>query len=223
MRANRINLQSIAVAAGLTALLATGSAYAADAIVQPEVVEPAMPMETPPVNTWAGPYAGVGVGYGFGGNVTGPLSGPITGASGWMFSGFAGYNWQSGGFVYGAEADIGYNGQNAGNGTEFFRNGLEGSLRARFGYAPSDNLLIYATGGAAISQQQITDAGGTASGSAWGWTAGAGADVKMTENIFGRIEYRYTDLGNVTLNTGTGPQTINSNNHRVMVGLGVKF
>jgi outer membrane immunogenic protein len=222
MRANRINLRSVAAAAGLAAVFATGSAYAAD-VVYEEPPAPAAPMETPPVVTWAGPYAGISAGYGFGGSATGAAGGTITGANGWMFGGFAGYNWQSGGFVYGLEGDIGYNGQNAGNGTTYFRNGLEGSLRARFGYAPSDNLLLYATAGGAGSQQQIFDAAGAASGGAWGWTAGAGADVKMTEKTFARIEYRNTDLGNVTLNTGSGAQTINSQNHRIMVGLGVKF
>lgn len=222
MRANKNHLRSVAVVAGLAAMLGAGTAYAAD-VVYEEPPAPAAPLETPPVNTWSGPYAGVNLGYGFGGTAAGAAGGTITGASGWMFGGFGGYNWQSGSFVYGLEGEVGYNGQNAGNGTTYFRNGLEGSLRARFGVAATDNVLIYATAGAAGSQQQIYDAAGAASGGAWGWTAGVGTDVKMTENVFGRIEYRYTDLGNTTLNTGSGPQTINSQNHRVTVGLGIKF
>jgi len=223
MRANGTFLRSVAVAAGLTAMLGAGTAFAAD-VVYEEPPAPAAPLETPPIATWAGPYAGVSVGYGFGGTVDGTAGGDITGASGWVFGGFAGYNWQTGGFVYGLEGDIGYNGINGGNpGVLLFRNGLEGSLRARLGYAATDNILVYATGGAAGSQQQILDAGGTDSATAWGWTVGAGVDAKLTDMMFGRLEYRYTDLGNVTLDTGAGPQTINSNNHRVTVGLGVKF
>jgi outer membrane immunogenic protein len=222
MRANKIHLRSVAVAAGLAALLGAGTAYAAD-VVYEEPPAPVAPMETPPLNTWSGPYAGLAAGYGFAGSVTGATGGAITGASGWVFGGFGGYNWQNGGFVYGLEADIGYNGVNGNNGTTLFRNGLEGSLRARLGYAVSDNVLVYATAGGAGSQQQITDGAGTAVGSAFGWTAGAGTDVKLTEKMFGRLEYRYTDLGAVTLNTGSGAQTINSQNHRVMVGLGIKF
>lgn len=222
MRANRINLRSVAVAAGLAAVLASGAAQAAD-VVYNEPPAPTPPVQVAPVSTWAGPYVGLTTGYGFGGAATGAAGGTINGPSGWMFGGFGGYNWQSGGFVYGLEADAGYNGQNAGNGTTYFRNGMEGSLRARFGIAASDNVLLYATAGAAVGQQQIFDAAGSASGGAWGWTAGAGADVKMTDKVFTRLEYRYTDLGNVTLNTGSGAQTINSNNHRIMVGLGVKF
>ena len=43
-----------------------------------------------------------------------------------------------------------------------------------------------------------------------GWTAGAGVDVKMTEQVFGRVEYRYTDFGSGDFNTGSGPQSVNS-------------
>lgn len=222
MRANKNQLRSVAVAAGLAAMLGAGTAYAAD-VVYEEPPAPAAPLETAPLASWAGPYAGIVTGYGFGNTATGAAGGTITGASGWMFGGFAGYNWQSGSFVYGLEGDVGYNGSNGGNGTTYFRNGLEGSLRARFGVAATDNVLLYATAGAAGSQQQIFDGAGAASGGAWGWTAGVGTDIKMTENVFGRIEYRYTDLGNVTLDTGSGPQTINSQGHRVTVGLGIKF
>src|SRR5690606_12558926 len=102
MRANKIHLRSVAVAAGLAAMLGAGTAYAAD-VVYEEPPAPAAPLETPPVNTWSGPYAGVNLGYGFGGSATGAAGGTITGASGWMFGGFAGYNWQSGSFVYGLE------------------------------------------------------------------------------------------------------------------------
>lgn len=222
MKSNSILLRSVAAAAGLAAVLAAGAANAAD-VVYEEPPAPAAPMETPPIATWAGPYAGVTLGYGFGGTVTGATGGAINGATGWMFGGFGGFNWQSGAFVYGLEGDVGYNGINGGNGTTYFRNGLEGSLRARLGYAASDNFLLYATAGAAGTQQQIFDAAGAASGAAWGWTAGAGVDAKLTEAVFGRLEYRYTDPGAITLNTGSGAQTINSSNHRVTVGLGVKF
>ena len=220
MRAYGTNLRSVAVAAGLTAMLGAGTAYAADVVYQ-EPAAPA-PIEMAPISTWAGPYAGLTAGYGFAGTTTGAAGGTMT-TNGWLFGGFAGYNWQSGGFVYGLEADLGYNGMNGFNGTTLVRHGLEGSLRARLGYAATDNMLLYATAGGAGSQQQITDFAGSARGTAWGWTVGAGVDAKLTDAVFGRLEYRYTDLGAVTLNTGSGAQSIDSNSHRVMVGVGVKF
>jgi outer membrane immunogenic protein len=221
MRANGTYLRSVAVAAGLTAALGAGSAYAAD-VVYEEPPAPA-PIEALPVASWAGPYVGLNFGRGFGGTITGATGGTITGASGWVFGGFAGYNWQAGNFVYGLEGELGYNGVNGNNGTTWSRQGLEGSLRARLGFAATESMLIYATGGGAGTQQRIYDFAGNDMGTVWGWTVGAGVDAKLTDMVFGRVEYRYSDFGSVTLDTGSGPQTVSPSNHRVTVGLGVKF
>ena len=35
-----------------------------------------------------------------------------------------------------------------------------------------------------------------------GWTAGVGTDIKLTDNVFGRVEYRYTDFGSKNFTTG---------------------
>jgi outer membrane immunogenic protein len=56
-----------------------------------------------------------------------------------------------------------------------------------------------------------------------GWTAGAGADIMVTEKIFGRVEYRYTDFGSDTFNTAGGPAEVNDKSNRVTFGLGMKF
>lgn len=223
MRANGTFLRSVAVAAVLTAAVGAGSAYAADVVYQ-EPPAPT-PIEMLPVASWAGPYAGLNFGYGFGGTVTGAgLGAPVNGASGWVFGGFAGYNWQTGNFVYGLEADLGYNGVNGGNGAgQYFRSGLEGSLRARLGYAATDTMLIYATAGGMGTQQAIHDVTGFGTATAWGWTAGAGIDAKLTDAVFGRLEYRYTDPGSVAITTPGNAYTINSSHHRVTVGMGVKF
>ena len=56
-----------------------------------------------------------------------------------------------------------------------------------------------------------------------GWTAGGGVDVKITEQVFGRVEYRYTDFSSSDFNTGSGTQSIDSNENRVSFGVGMKF
>ena len=56
-----------------------------------------------------------------------------------------------------------------------------------------------------------------------GWTAGAGVDVKITEQVFGRVEYRYTDFGAEDFNTGSGPQSSRLHANRVTFGVGMKF
>ena len=73
------------------------------------------------------------------------------------------------------------------------------SVRGRLGFA-FDRFLLFATGGFAWGDPSNSCAlfGAApfiANGSdASGWTAGAGLDYALTDNVFGRIEYRYTDL-----------------------------
>jgi opacity protein-like surface antigen len=38
------------------------------------------------------------------------------------------------------------------------------------------------------------------------WTVGAGAEMKFTDNISGRLEYRYTDLGSIDVSGVSGAQ-----------------
>ena len=53
--------------------------------------------------------------------------------------------------------------------------------------------------------------------------AGVGADVKITEQVFGRVEYRYSDYGSSDFNTGAGDRSIDSSDNRVTFGIGMKF
>jgi outer membrane immunogenic protein len=221
MRANIVSIRSAALATGAFAILAATGANAADVVYQ-EPPAPAPIMTPEPVASWAGPYFGLSAGYGFAGTINNATGGQIS-TSGWMFGGFAGYQGQTGRLVYGVEGDVGYNGNNGTNGVTSGRGGLEGSLRARLGVAPTDNLLIYGTAGVAASRVSITDGAGTASATGLGYTVGAGTDVLFTENVFGRVEYRFTDLAATGLNTGSGAQSPDHNNHRITVGMGIKF
>jgi outer membrane immunogenic protein len=213
-----------AAAIGLLALLGAMPAYAADTVIE-EAPAPAAPMEEPPLNTWSGPYAGVTVGYGFAGETEVEEPGVTTSidTDGFMAGGFLGYNYQVGNIVAGAEADVGYNwadGSNAGLTSE---SGVEGSLRARLGYVISPQILLYATAGGAAKELEVSDATGSDSNTMLGWTAGAGADIMITERIFGRVEYRYTDFGSETFTTGLGDAEVSDKDNRVNFGLGLKF
>ena len=55
-----------------------------------------------------------------------------------------------------------------------------------------------------------------------GWTAGAGADIMVTERVFGRVEYRYTDFGSETSRPARRSE-VNDKNDRINFGLGVEF
>ncbi|TGQ67127.1 porin family protein, partial [Mesorhizobium sp. M8A.F.Ca.ET.207.01.1.1] len=95
----------------------------------------------------------------------------------------------------GAEADLGYNGVKGDSAGIHAKGGLEGSLRARLGYSVTPEILLYGTGGLAAKNQKITDdvLGTNESKAMLGWTAGVGTDIKITDNVFGRVEYRNTD------------------------------
>ena len=211
----------LASAAAMLALLGAIPAYAADAVIE-QPPEPGMPMEEAPISSWAGPYAGISLGYGFAGELTGATGGTID-TDGFLAHGFAGYNFQTDLFVYGLEGDLGYGGFKGGNGVTTTESGLDGSLRARMGVAVTDSILVYGTAGGAGQRFSVSDAAGTDTRNLYGWTAGAGADVKLTENIFGRVEYRYTDYGTKSFNTGSGAQSIEARDNRVTFGIGMKF
>jgi outer membrane immunogenic protein len=216
----KFRLSRPAAALFVVGLLGAAPAYAAD-VVQQEP-PPGAPVEVPPVASWAGPYAGVSLGYGFSGTVT-PVTGDID-TDGFVGGIFGGYNFQDGMFVYGVEGDVNYShftGSNAA--ATSASTGFDGSLRGRLGVAVTDDVLLYGTAGGALEHLKVSDPTGSDSNTMGGWTAGGGVDVKLTEQVFGRVEYRYTDLGSADFNTGTGPQSIDNSQSRVTFGIGMKF
>ena len=210
----------LAAAIGLFAFAgAIPAAFAADAIATEEPPAPA-PIAELPVASWAGPYAGLSVGYGFSGRTKAPDVGTSISTDGFIGGAFGGYNWQSDNFVFGGEADINYNGvKGSSNGYES-KAGVDGSLRARLGYAVSPDILLYGTAGGALKDVKIDDGVSSDSKTMLGWTAGVGTDIKLTDNIFGRVEYRYTDYGSGDFNN-VGRVKVNDN--RVTFGVGMKF
>jgi len=215
MKAN-LKFAPFAVALGLFAL--GGTAFAAD-VVSEEPPAPA-PVAELPVASWAGPYAGINLGYGFGGHADARDAGVNVKTKGFVGSAFGGYQWQQENFVYGAEAELGYNGVKGSSDGIEAKGGLEGSLRARLGYAVTPEILLYGTGGLAGKNQKITDATTDESKTMLGWTAGVGTDIKITDNVFGRVEYRYTDYGNKDFGD-VGNVKVKDN--RVTFGVGMKF
>ncbi|TRC95513.1 porin family protein [Mesorhizobium sp. WSM4303] len=216
MQAN-LKFAPIAVALGLFAL--SGTAFAAD-VVSEEPPAPA-PIAELPVASWAGPYAGISAGYGFSGHAKVHDGGPDIKTKGFVGGVFGGYQWQQENFVYGAEADLGYNGVKGDSGGVNSKGGFEGSLRARLGYAVTPEILLYGTGGGALKNQKISVPGDSDSNTMLGWTAGVGTDIKITDNVFGRVEYRYTDFGSKSFDS-VGTKVKESDN-RVTFGVGMKF
>src|SRR5690606_34232270 len=221
MKTNSKFALSAAMGLALAAMAAPAMA-ADDAYQEPPAPQPVF--ERAPVSTWAGPYAGVQLGYGFSGSVDDGVN--DIGTDGWVGGAFGGFNMQNGQFVYGVEGDINYSGIEGSNAGFEARSRVDGSVRGRAGVAVTDDILLYGTAGVAAESLRITDevSGARDSNTMLGYTVGAGADVKLTEDVFARAEYRYTDYGSEEFTLpGVGTAEIDSSNHRVMVGVGIKF
>jgi outer membrane immunogenic protein len=179
------------------------AAYSADFPLPEEPIPEAVVV---PTYDWSGIYLGIQGGWKFGEDdyeVTGAdtsfdVDGP-------MIGGHVGGNMQMGNFVFGVEGDGEWADVDgtftAGNGDEVSTTiEWQASVRGRVGLA-WDRLLIYGTGGAAFAgtENRIFDAGTateeTEDDTRFGWTAGAGVDVGLTQNLSAGVEYRFTDLG----------------------------
>lgn len=200
------------------ALAVSGQAFAADAILEQPPEPPVASLDPTPSYLWSGGYVG-----GFGAYEWGEYSAQggadANGLSGGLYGG---YNWQTGSWVYGGEADIGLSGvEESANGVTA-EQGVFGSLRARMGYDVNP-FLVYATGGVAATRNTLTNGAGSDSQTHIGWTAGAGVEGFVTEDITARVEYRYSDYGTENYNLGGTAISSGFDDHSVRLGIGVKF
>jgi len=182
---------------------------------------------------WGGFYGGGSLGYGWGKadtsfKVDGPIPTPLDPSTltpkpkGGLLGVQVGYAWQSGNLVYGAEADFSLSGMKDKDKTAHFTAGgppppgskMESkqeidwlsTLRARLGYAPAGDWLIYGTGGPALGhikskatlESPFIGYPGSESGTRWGWTAGAGAEWAMSRAASFKFEYLHYDLGSAS-------------------------
>src|SRR5882757_6687847 len=141
---------------------------------------------------------------------------PLTGradVNGFIGGGQAGYNWQRGTWLFGIEGDIQYSDERGRGevclvagcaiGTGLFTANYKldwfGTARGRVGFLPTERVLLYATGGLAYGHFGA-DApllplswGSTRAG----WTVGAGVEAAIDRNWSVKLEYLYTDLGDI--------------------------
>ena len=149
--------------------------------------------------SWAGPYLGGNLGYAWGDVNRNP-----TQPSGFAGGVQGGFNFQSGPFVYGLEADIQVNGADDTFAPWKFSNPWFGTVRGRVGYA-FNNVLFYGTGGLAFGELRGETFGLSESRSSAGWTAGVGAEFGFAPNWSAKVEYLYVDLSTSNF-TITGAQ-----------------
>ncbi|MEO0542838.1 MAG: outer membrane beta-barrel protein [Pseudomonadota bacterium] len=172
-------------------------------------------------NDWSGVYVG-----GFGGYTAGDFdtSQSRVGADGYEIGVFAGYDHVIDGYIIGGEADItlGSVGGVDNSSTTNLEKRINGSLRARAGLV-FNQVLIFGTAGLAVTgtEAAINDEADTATH--LGWTVGAGVDMKITERLFGRLEYRYTDYDSKTFSIGSTAVSSGLDEHSLRAGLGIRF
>jgi outer membrane immunogenic protein len=205
------------IALTATVLLAwSGCALAADPVYEEPVVAS--------VYDWSGVYLGVQGGYGWAdadvtiftapptvGSVD--LDGPFVGA-------LAGYNFQSGNFVFGIEGDVNKSWIELDDDDGDAEIDWFGSVRGRVGYA-WDRTLLFGTAGIAFASGEVSSivVGEDDDLSFTGWTAGLGVEHAFTDNWLGRAEYRYYDFGTEDITRGEVDLTM----HTVSVGIAYKF
>jgi outer membrane immunogenic protein len=138
----------------------------------------------------------------------------------------AGYNLQSDNLVFGIQADFGGldfgdSGDASGNAVintfpvsyaveDSFDTDWILTVKPRIGVLASDNLLIYATGGVAVTSikfshdyNAITSNNSTTesfseTNTQWGWVAGAGTEYAINDNLSFGAEYLYMDFGSIS-------------------------
>jgi outer membrane immunogenic protein len=202
-------MRRILVAGVLTLAIATAAAIApvvAADLPQAPPPAPRAPVFVPaPVYNWSGIYVGINGGWGFGtSNWTNSVlgnSGDFD-LSGGVAGGTLGFNYQVNQFVMGVEGDIDWadiNGSSSSGLCAGFscstKNTWLGTIRGRAGFA-ADRILFYGTAGGAYGEIQESGAGLTTNNfNRFGWTAGAGLEGALTDNLTARIEYLYVDLG----------------------------
>ena len=220
---------------------------------------------------WSGAYVGVHGGYGWadtsigdGGTViTNPpfgafACGPaLTGnycntpfelaPRGWLGGAQFGVNWQSGGLVVGAEADVGW--LDISEGRTLFRPfddrdiasvkyGWYGTLTGRLGYAVN-HALLYVKGGAAFADIKVSAADIDLVAGSFeiyrpsliqqsqvqaGWAIGGGVEYALGRQLSLKAEYLYMDFGSDIARSPDGDiYKFQNELHTVKIGLNYHF
>lgn len=129
-----------------------------------------------------------------------------------------------------AEAPVGFNLE--------YDAGRDIYVGGRIGVRAGDNALLYARGGYTNARLNLLASDGTEDGRAEidldGWRAGAGAEYALSNNMFVKAEYRYSNyqeaefdfIGDdlVDPDTGESPRvSTDLDRHQVMLGVGFRF
>ena len=199
------------VIAALTSVI--GTAALASGPVAP-VYEP--PVTIAPVASydWSGAYAGVGVTSGRGSMTTGTAVPDFPDVQGAGLSGIAGYNWQNGNLVYGAEVALDLSNRDGSNDcgvggtitcTSFADH--QASVRGRLGYAMDRSMVFMTAGYATDSRSVVAYNGGVpfaGDGARFsGAMLGLGYEHALSNDWTVRGDYEHYFYGSETIGAST--------------------
>jgi outer membrane immunogenic protein len=188
------------IALGAAAVIAAGSTVPAQAADLPFGSRAPYTVNQPlNMYSWAGLYLGGNIGWAWG-----SVDNNLTKPSGFVGGAQAGYNWQTGPWVFGVEGDIQATGASDTFAPWKFSNPWFGTVRGRAGYA-FNNILFYGTAGLAFGELRGETFGLSDTHTNAGWTAGLGAEFGFAPNWSAKLEYLYVDLNDSNF-TITGVQ-----------------
>ena len=226
---NRVYVATAALA------IAVSGAQAADL----PVISPPLAATPAPAVDWSGFYAGVHLGYGFGETDVSVPAAPFFAQydiDGWLAGVQAGYNFQSGMWLFGVEADIAYSSIDgsmtvAGQPPVTIATEMDwlATIRARAGLH-YDRWMPYLTGGVAFADvdHTVTAPVFATSDTLVGWTVGGGVEAMFNPSWTAKLEYLYVDLEDVDFTitpVGAGPitGTFDDDFHVIRAGLNYHF
>jgi len=205
----------------------SSAAFAADLIVSEPVPSTVLSSGT----DWSGLYIGAHVGYGWG---DWDYSG-VTGADPFTFEGVEpegaiggvqiGYNWQVDNVVFGLQADLtlaGIEVENPPGSGEFDSLDAYGTLSGRVGLALG-SVLPYVKLGGLVGTATGSYDGQTDNAAVYGWLAGAGLEVAVTDQISAFVEYDYIGIKGDTFEFTGASVDAKGSVQTVKAGLNFKF
>jgi outer membrane immunogenic protein len=161
-------------------------------------------------------------------------------ADGVVYGAAAGYDMDLGALVVGAEAELtdstadsDYRDPFTNFGLGTVDTGRDIYVGARVGVKPTPDLMVYAKGGYTNARFNYVGGDGTTNYEqnldTDGWRVGAGVEQRIGTNLFGKLEYRYSNYrrGEIDFEAAGVADSdrfrIDTDRHQVVAGVGLRF
>lgn len=138
--------------------------------------------------------------------------------------GFMGYDATVGGnLVLGGEVGLDFGGTHIDGFDAKGRRTI--TVTGRAGMLMNPQTLLYARGGYSNGRFRFGDGAGSFSDNRDGWLLGAGVERALTPNMSARVEYRYSDFGDLAdiVAYDRATRDVSVNRHQVLLGVSYRF